>query len=178
MKRQISHKKGKRGGGIASDAYDATATVGRISSWFSLFFGCLFGILLSVGGVYLSKIEDIYDKSTTATVKSVKCTGSGKEQSCSLNIEYSVDGKNTTIDIVQMGAYNVGQTINIKYSSKNPSDVTAQSTSPKLFGIGLIFLGVLILIGSCASFYLVQNNKLIAAASGTGNIAGMVFDND
>lgn len=178
MSRQKTKNRRKRGGGFADDAYDATATVGRISSWFSLFFGCLIGILLSVGGVYLSKGEDIYDKSASATVKTVKCTGTGKEQSCSLTIEYTVEGKNLTADIVQNGAYNVGQTIKIKYSSKNPSDVTAQTTSPKMFGIGMIVLGAVILLGSCASFYLVQNNKLFAAASGTGNIAGLVFDND
>lgn len=90
MSRQKTKNRRKRGGGFADDAYDATATVGRISSWFSLFFGCLIGILLSVGGVYLSKGEDIYDKSASATVKTVKCTGTGKEQSCSLTIEYTV----------------------------------------------------------------------------------------
>jgi hypothetical protein len=177
MKRQKT-KRVKKGGGFGSDAYDATATVGRISSWFSLFFGCIFGIIFSAAGVYLSTIVDEYDKTTNATIKTVKCTGTGKEQSCSLNVEYSVDGKNMTSDIIKSGAFNEGQTIAIKYSSKNPSNITADTLSAKFLGIGLIFLGVLILIGSCVSFYLVQNNKLIAAASGTGNIAGLVFNND
>ena len=160
------------GQGFVEDAYDTTASVGRMMSWVSLFIGCLIGLIIFIIGIYLvtSKSTNMYDMSTTATVTSSTCNN----QTCTLNLTYIVNDKTLTGTTEGTGVYNVGQTITIKYSSQNPANITTNTVSSVFVGSIMIFIGLVIFIGSCIWFYFVQNNKTVAAISGVGNIAGIM----
>ena len=159
---------------MLSTAYTATASVGRAMSWFQLAGSIFFAIILIIiGVVILNNDNTSYDISTRAIIKNASCSGSGKSSSCTLTLTYNVNGEKMSTDISANGVYNVGQTINIKYSSKNPQDITLDTISSGFIAWMFIIFGFFVMIGSSVWFYFVQTNETIAAASGVGNIAGI-----
>jgi uncharacterized membrane protein (DUF485 family) len=163
----------KKGGDMFNDAFAASAVVGRTMSWFGLVIGVIFSIIIIIVGVVFLKSKT-YDSSTNAKITNVSCTGSGKEASCTVELVYQVNEKEVKTSTVMTGVYNVGQIIPIKYDSVNPQDMSTTTISSKIVGGILVGFGVLMFIGVCAWFYIVQTNNTIAAASGVGDIAGLV----
>ena len=172
--------KAKKGGDMFNDAFNASATVGRVMSWFSLVIGIIFSIVLIIVGVVFLKSKT-YDSSINAKITNVSCSGSGKDSSCSVELTYQVNENEFKVNTIMKGVYNVGQFVPIKYDSANPQDMSTTTVSSKLIGGICIGAGLLILLGTCLWFYFVQTNNTIAAVSGVGNMAGMVnngFDNN
>ena len=167
----------KRGGDntqLMNDAYDATASVGRIMSWVNLLVGIFIGIIfITIGIVVLRNKSQTYNGKTNAKITKVECTGSGKNSSCTLTVKYDVNGKSYSVNILKDGVYNVDQTISIKYNLSNPQDITTETVSNTTIGWILIGLGLIIIIGVSVWTYVVQKNKTVAAASGVGNIVGI-----
>lgn len=182
----MTKKKTKAGDAntVFNDAYNASASVGRIMSWLQLAGGIFISIILIIIGIVLVRTKNQYDRSTSATITETSCSGSGNSSSCTLTVSYIVGDKKLSGSIVANGVYNVGQTITIKYSSTNLQDITTNTTSPGIIGWIFIVVGIFILIGSGIWFYIIQNNNTIAAASGVGNVAGVAvgafdtFDGD
>ena len=175
--KNIINEKGGDTSQLMNDAYDATATVGRIMSWINLVVGIIIGIIfIIVGIVILRNKTPSYDSSTIATITAVSCSGSGNNSSCTLTISYTVNDKTITNNIIQNGVYNVDQTLKIKYNSANPQEISTDTISNTAFGWIIIVIGILIIIGVCIWTYVVQINKTIAAASGVGNVVGIATD--
>jgi len=166
-------KNGKKGGDMVSDAFNASATFGRIMSWFGLVIGIIFSIIIIVIGVVFVNSKT-YDSSIDAKITSTSCSGSGKDASCTLELSYQVNETEYKTNTSVNKIYNVGQIIPIKYDSANPVDITTTTVSPKLIGGICIGFGLLLLIGVCAWTYIVQTNDTVAAVSGVGNMVGMV----
>ena len=167
-------KKGGNTTEILKTVYDDTASVGRIMSWVNLVVGFFIGfILIVIGIVVLRNKSPTYDGKVNAKITKVECTGSGNNSSCTLTVTYDVNGKSYTVNTLKNGVYNVGQTINIKYNSSNPQDITTDAMSNTAIGWILIGVGIIIIISVSVWTYIVQKNKTIAAASGVGNIVGV-----
>ena len=169
----------ERGGQSAlADAYDATATFGRIMSYFQLIGGIIFGIIFIVVGVVIMRKPPLKGSGQAKVIK-VSCTGTNNSQ-CNATVQFvGSDGKQYTSTI--QGSYSVGQMVNINYDPSAPSDsIAAGGMSNKTGGIIFLVVGILVLLGAIVWFYIVQKYKAAAAVSGVGdvaNIADNIFSN-
>ena len=161
----------ERGGDALATAYDATATFGRIMSYFQLIGGIIFGLIFIVVGIVILRKPPLKG-SGQAKVTAVTCTGSNNSQ-CNATIQFvGADGKQYTTTI--QGPYSVGQSVNISYDPNAPSQTaTSNSVSNKTAGTIFLVVGILVFIGAIAWFYIVQKYKAAAALSGVGNAAGI-----
>jgi hypothetical protein len=154
------YKKSTRGGDFASDAYDTSASFGRLMSYFSLLIGIIVGVIFLVMGIYIIR-KPALTGTAEGTIKSVSCPGN----SCSGTLSFT--GLDKTDHIVTIpGTYAIGQIVSIHYNPTDPSQVTTGNVSNKTTGIIVLIVGVFILIGAIIWFYIVQKYKAAAAATG------------
>jgi hypothetical protein len=167
----VKRSKRDRGGDAFGTAYDATASFGRIMSYFQLIGGIIFGLIFIIVGIVILRKPPLKG-SGQAKVTAVTCTGSNNSQ-CNATIQFvGADGKQYTTTI--QGPYSVGQTVNITYDPTAPSQ-TATSNTVSNRTVGSIFLvvGILAFIGAIAWFYIVQKYKAAAAITGVADVAGI-----
>lgn len=107
----------------------------------------IFGLLFMIIGMSTIKHYNSYDTQASAKVIETQCgnfrTKSGLSYSCNVKLEYFVKDLQTyKTQIVQTSnvMYSIGEMINIRYNSKNSSQIILESDSNKL--TGFIFSGV------------------------------------
>ena len=111
------------------------------------------GLILTVFGIFMLVINiknQNYVK-TNSTVVDVKMTqeeyldndGNRVEAEYSATVKYTVDGKDYTDTLDNVGKHNIGDTIAIYYNPKDPSQITQTKS---------IILPVVIIVGGVASF--------------------------
>jgi len=157
---QKINKHTRKGGDFTNDAYDASASFGRIMSYFQLFGGILFSIIFIGIGIYM-----IHQPALTGTaegkITDTLCQGS----SCTGTLQYTgLDKANHIVSIP--GNYTKDQIVAIHYNPTNPSQVTTGNMSNKTAGIIFLIIGIFVLIGSFVWFYIIQKYKIAAAATG------------
>jgi hypothetical protein len=156
-------KKTRKGGDFATEAYDASASFGRIMSYFQLAGGVLVGIILIAIGIYLIHKPPLTGIAE-GTVTAVACVGN-TNTNCNATVKYT--GLDKTEHIVTIGGpYAVGQIVTLHYNPSNPNEVSTGNVSNKTTGIICLIVGILIIIAAIAWFYVVQNYKMAAAATG------------
>jgi hypothetical protein len=165
------------------DAYEASASFGRIYSYFSLIGSCLFGGFFVILGLYLLFRRHTLDSVTTGTISAVKdssYTLTFKADGKDYNIELpkqqeptsttTINGKTTSTHVI----YNIGQSVILRYDSKNPNNISIGNPPIKGIGIGLFIFGLIIITIASIWFYFVQKNKTVAAVSGVGEATGII----
>jgi len=152
--------------------YDASATFGRIMSYFQLAGGIIAGVILVLIGIYLIRRKPTLIGHGEAQVTAVTCTGASNQ--CNTTIQFvGADGKQYSTQIV--GPYSVGQKISINYDPISPTTVSSGNTmSDKTAGIIFLVFGILCTIAASVWFYFVQKYKAVAAVSGVVDATGAV----
>jgi len=168
---------------VGSKLYDGSAELGKFQSSVGLYIGGFMCIIMMCIAIYLftSKddglvdvkgiVQNRYDVSAKRTM-----------YNCSLTVKYVVDGKeytgNTGLNSGQV--YNVGDSIDISYDPKNPTNISPKQISKKL--IAAIICGVALLVGGGAylNYYMTRRFQTYAAAQGaatTMNVLASPFRN-
>lgn len=161
--------------GIGGEIYEGAAQFGRFSAWVTLVFGNIVGAVLLGVGFFLLFSKATYSKEVVATIKDAKCerlkdeTNARVNNDCILQLQYTVNKQVYTAQIQTTSGkyYSNGGTLNIKYNPENPTDVT---TAPKRKTIGwiLVGVGILFVISSWVTWWIVRKFKFAAAADGVG----------
>ena len=156
----------------ADSLYSASATFGRIMSYFQLAGGIIVGVVLIIIGIYLLRRKPPLIAHGEAQVIAVTCTGASNQ--CNATVQFiAADGKQYTAQLV--GAYSVGQKLPINYDPTNPSIISSGTTmSDKTAGIIFLVFGILCTIASAVWFYFVQKYKAVAAVSGVVDATGAI----
>ena len=171
----------RKGGGIGDDLYDGAASFGRFMATVWLVIGTLIGLVLLGISLYLLLTPPKYSEEATAKVKEVKCDrvpsgdSRGMLNDCIMKIEYTVDDKPIVKDYNSKGSkyYTTGDNIKIRYNPDNPEDFTT-AISRKTVGWILLGIGAFIMILSWVSWWIVNQFKFAAAATGVGSAYDMV----
>lgn len=163
-------RKSKKGGDFANDAYDASATVGRVMSYFSLAIGVLISIVMIIIGLVLIFRKPSLNSAAVGVVTEV---GTCQNSNCTLTIKFTTGGKEYTVTSTANGVFTKGQNVTLRYDSANPNNVSVGNPPIRGIGAGVLLIGVIILVISIAWFWVVQNSKVVAAVSGVGDVIGM-----
>ena len=167
MAKKLKRSLKERGGQSAFEtAYDASATFGRIMSYFQLVGAIIVGIIFIIIGIVLIRKKSLSGQGT-GKVTAISCNESNTATNtpCTATVQFvGADGKqyNSTIN----GVYTVGQEVPINYDPLQRSSKTT--------GIIILVVGILILLAGCVWFYFVQKYKAAAAISGVGDAANIV----
>lgn len=106
----------------------------------------------------------------TAKITESQCIARKRNNTCYVNIEYTVDGviyKNRTK--VSGRVYFKDDTIRIWYNPNNPADFRTGMTSQGS-GITMIIVGFIFLFGSWGYYWFISRNKEIGALIGVNTI--------
>lgn len=158
---------------IAENIYEASATFGKIVSYFQLFAGLIIGVILLLLGVYLLRSKELKGKGS-AIVTATSCDKSDVDlnKTCTATVQFTAaDGKQYSSIIT--GIYTIGQEVAVNYDPNHPATVN-KSLSTRNIGIVLLVVGSLIIIAASVWFYLVQKYKVAAAATGIGEAGNII----
>lgn len=169
---------------VGEQAYEGSASLGKIVGMVGASFAMLIGILLLGGGLYF-----LFRKNTSinteGTIKKAECTEvtttvDNKKvvtQNCILDITYTVDGTSYSVKRSTDGAkvYKDGQTISISYDPSNPADAYIHTVSEKTIGWILLIISIFVIGGAGLSMYLTMKYKMYQAAQGVGVVSDVVF---
>ena len=111
-----------------------------------LIFALVLGIAATAGGAYMLHKQSIYTK-TTATITKITETYNAADNNYDhdVYVSYEVDGKSYNEELnYYEGGYKEGQEVTIAYNPDNPAEIT---TGEKGFGIYLVIIGPIILVG-------------------------------
>lgn len=113
-----------------------------------------------------------YDKSTKALVEEATCDKVKKEQyDCTVDATFN-DDENTEYEVRQMELTSArplqsGDTVRIRYSSRNPEDVKPTRDLPSINWANILCVsGVLVLLLAAFRLYLSKRFNFVAAGSG------------
>lgn len=166
---------------VAQGAYDGTATVGRITSYFWFFI--LGGIsLLMIWGGYnmysakpdpnLVRVNATVTKATcqTSIVTEIRNNRSVQHNNtiCQLMLKFTTLTGETIVDVPfeVHTTKREGDVIDIYYRADNPKIVTGYS-DPKSSGLFIMGIGAVIFAGAGLNAYLAKKSKLYSSAQGT-----------
>lgn len=164
----------KKGGDLAQDAYDTTASFGLFMALIQAIGATLFALLVIVLGIFLVSMKRKYQGTTTATVTASKCSTNDKATKCVIDYEYTIAGKTykkTGYEI--QGMYITGNKIKTAYDTINPENHELLPLNWNIIGWVCIIAGIVIISISWVWFYIASTFKVAAAASGVGTIVGM-----
>lgn len=164
----------KKGGDIAQDAYDATASFGLFMAFIQAI-GVTLISLLAIGiGIYLVSMKSAYQGTTMATITNSKCTTINQGTKCVIDYEYTVNNKkySRTGSEVQ-GAYVTGNKVKVSYDTSNPDNHSVLPINWKFIGWICIIIGFIMVIVAWLWFYIANTYKVAAAATGVGTIVDM-----
>jgi len=164
----------------AKSGYNASSILGKLTSFVSMIIGIIFGcIFLFFGWLILSLRHGSSAQRLRGTVVSSDCTksmSSNSQKSCEIQVQYTYEGKSYIIFITTSKRKSPDQTIKIVLPDpKNrPQDAEKDNDTAKFYGgWGLIIFGILFIIGSILTWYIVQNNKMASAAYGVGSAVSL-----
>ena len=158
------------GGNTSSEIYKDTADLGRIYSVFGLVIGTIVALIFIGIGIAILRSKKPRTQLIKSTVTAIlPCL---QNTMCSVNISYEYGGKTYTYNNFNVSntnrLYSVGSNIDIYINPDDPSDVL--NTSPEslnTLGWILIGVGILVFLGSFASWWLAKKSNIYAATEGT-----------
>ena len=159
---------------IAEKIYDDAASFGLFMSLIGMIVGCLAGIALFIGGVFVFLKKTKLTKSTTARVESTYChqvtTTHNNESStknvCDLSISYVVQEEAHKNHVQESLHYRNGDSINIFYNPANPMDISTVIPNYKVGGGIMMGFGLVVVFFAIGQYWLSKRFKFAAAASG------------
>jgi len=190
MQRASRHKEKNIGGGgegwqfarnVGKAGYETSSSLGKLSSYVTLVSGIGFGLLfvLIAWWVLASRYGDEAVRLRGSVVESKCSTSVGKNTttSCNVEVQYVFQGNTYTTHVTTSKPKSKDQTIKlvIPAPEERPQDAKKDNDAIKFYaGWGIMGLGILIVIGSIVTFYVVQNNKMASAAYGVGSAVSLV----
>ena len=163
---------------LGDEIYSGAASFGQIKALIGAIIGTIVSIIMIIIGINLSlKKQPIFD-SVNATILNVNCNTlqnrdqngqvSSTTQNCNINVSYNYNGKNQNKYIQYTGnqVYTVNQQVTVYVNKDNDSEIYLSVPNIRSFGFLLIFIGLLILIGSWFVYWLTKRYKFFAAAEG------------
>lgn len=165
----------RRGGGsgdyteAAQSAYDATATFGLFMAFLKAIGGTLIAIVIILISVWLIRLKDAYEGKTTGKVTASRCNTKDAATSCTIDYEYTVDGKKYTgTNYKIQGTYVVGSSLNTLYDRNNPDNHKIEPVNWRFIGWIGVAIGVVLFFSVWIWFFVARTFKIAAAASGVG----------
>lgn len=163
----------RRGGSDYTDAarsaYDATATFGLFMAFLKALGGTLLAIVIILIGVWLIRMKDPYEGKTTGKVTASKCDTKDAATSCTIDYEYTVDGKKyTRTNYKIQGTYVVGSSLKTLYDRSNPDNHRIEPVNWHLLGWIGVGIGIVLFFSVWIWFFIARTFKIAAAASGVG----------
>jgi len=173
---------------LGNQVYSGTASFGVLVSSFRAVLGTILGILMFIGGVYLTRyrsrmkyITGKVSESSSCNTKYYSTSGSKYNNSreelvCTTPVKYEIKGKKYTHNLTtNSNKYKKGNNIKIWYNPSKPG-IPQYSPISIWMGIGLIMLSILIILGSWITVWLTRKYKLYGAVVGGGAL-GNTFVN-
>lgn len=163
---------------IGSSIYQGSASIGKIQGYVGLFIGGFIAIILVVVALYLFSVDESNLVDVTGTVSSASCRPLHETPEkiminvCDLQVSYNINGTTHTGTITtnSISTYSVGNSIQLTYDSKNPSNVTERQFRSKTIAFILLFVSILVGGGSYLNYYMVTNSEAYAAFSGASSV--------
>lgn len=161
--------KSRKGGDFAQSAYDATASFGLFMAFLQAIGGTLLAILVVSIGVWLIRMKEPYEGQTTGKVTASKCETRDAATSCTIDYEYTVDGKKYTGSGYKIqGTYVVGSQLKTLYDRADPNNHKIEPISWKFIGWICVAVGIVMVIGVWLWYFIARSFKIAAAATGVG----------
>jgi hypothetical protein len=161
---------------LGDELYSGAASFGQIKALIGAIIGTIIGIIMIGFGISLSLKKQPSFESVNATILNVNCntvrnTQNGQNsttQNCNINVSYNYNGKNQNKYIQYTGnqVYVVNQQITVYVNKDNDSEIYLDIPNSRTLGLLLLFIGLLILIGSWFVYWLSNRYKFFAAAQG------------
>lgn len=161
---------------VVSSLYSGAAEYGRAVSWIGAFLGTLIALVFIGIGIYLLTRHQPELLKVTATIQpNSSCTfnSSNQKYSCSLNLNYVVNGTTYTNQSITTTTinYQPGDTIPITVNAANPQ-LIASSSPVRWIGLILLLIGLFVLIVSWVGVWLARHSKFYAASTGINSAIG------
>ena len=147
--------------------YSGAAEIGKVKATLGLIIGSIIVLVMMLISYFLITSKDVYKATIKSTVSSSTCSADTKgNKSCTVGVNYTVNNKAYTGTVNSNVAYDVGDSLVVKYNPDNPNDVTAntmsQNTIGYLMSAGSVVVGVIIVV----YYVMVSKSKAFAALSG------------
>lgn len=159
---------------IGNKIYSGSAELGKIQSSIGLYVAMFVSIIMICIAVYLftRKSDGLVDGK--AIVQNSQCTShydthaKRMMHNCDLTVKYVVDGKEYTgkTGLTSNTAYNIGDSVDISYDPKNPTQIRPKEVSKKLIAVILSVVALLVGGGAFLNYYLTSKSETYAAAQG------------
>ena len=118
----------------------------------------VFGIIFVVVGIRTLATKDLYDSNVTATIVDIEeewQTATDPDEADHLEktayVDYEINGQKYehVLSPVQDDNFNVGDTVELLYQSKDPTKISGQNITSG--GIAFIAVGAIVAVGGCIS---------------------------
>jgi uncharacterized membrane protein len=158
---------------VGEELYSDASTFGRIEGWIVAIITTIIGLIFIIGGIIMIAHHTTFTNNVQGTVLNANCinfTGDNntQEYSCTLNIEYEVNGKTYQITTAKDSVYNYtkGNDITVYYDPKNPQNGKLNNDNHKVLGIIALVAGILIPLFAWIWLWITYKSKFAAASGG------------
>lgn len=158
---------------MAEDAYEATATFGRVTGYINVAIGTLVCLLVIGFGIYMVTAKQTLTGRTTGVLTQADC----EKNFCMVRVRFTPAETQTEVTSgnLRVGTnHSVGQNVTVSYDPTNPNNFALNAVSNRVIGWVLLGFGVVALVLVWVWFYLVITYKPVAAASGATQFVGMI----
>ena len=158
---------------LGEEIYSGASTFGRIEAWIAAIITSIIGLIFIIGGITMISHHTKFTNSVQGTVLNSNCTtftgdNNTQQYSCTLTIEYKVNGKPYQITTAKDSIYNYtkGNYITVYYDPKNPQNGKLINDNNKVLGIIALVAGILIPLFAWIWLWITYKSKFAAAAGG------------
>jgi len=158
---------------LGEEIYSGASTFGRIEAWIAAIITSIIGLIFIIGGITMISHHTKFTNSVQGTVLNSNCTtftgdNNTQQYSCTLTIEYKVDGNPYQITTAKDSIYNYtkGNYITVYYDHKNPQNGKLINDNNKVLGIIALVAGILIPLFAWIWLWITYKSKFAAAAGG------------
>jgi hypothetical protein len=156
-------------------AYDATATLGKVSTIIGTIFGNIILLIFVIIGIVLIRKKNTMTSQVNGKVTEAKCIHEGKTTNCNGTIEYEVNGTKYKKDFTTTKVLNKGDVKVVKYDPSDPNVFAVDVVPVKAIGWIMVIVCGLFMVASWIWLWFVMTFKLAAAATGVGAVTDMVI---
>lgn len=173
---------------LGNEIYSGAADFGRIRAIFGVIFGTLIGLGLIIGGFYAIAHKTKLSASTSGIsvdannnkIPIPMCSSNTKDNittyNCNFRLQYTVNKIKHyyTVNTNSNTNYSENTNVTIYYDPSNPNNASLTNDDYHTTGYVLIGFGILLLLISWISLWVVLHYKFAAAASGVAGGISMI----
>lgn len=166
---------------LTSMGIDGLAGYAKFKAVISVFITFFIFCITSRLGYYIYKKEDIYENNLTkGRVQDSTCTkysSNNNNWDCSMNLLYNINNNDYVKNNYHINSstyYAPNTQIDLRYNKYDNRDITTDTFTNHFKGGLVIFIGFFIFMMSLIYLYTVFTWKIVAVASGAGDLAGSI----